>query len=109
MEFQARSAEPNLVQAPFHDIESGHLLGYKEDLLTINYCSRDQVDDGLRLTRSRRPLDHQIVTANGFQKRNRLRTVRIDYLSEFAVRVLVIEQLVILIRRCRRLETNVAK
>ena len=92
MEFQTSAAESYVIQSPFDDIESGHLLGYEQHALACRDGPRNQVDDGLRFPRSRRALDHHVVPVEGIERRERLRAIRIDHLRKFTMRELVIEQ-----------------
>ena len=62
VQLQASITDVNVVQAPFHNFESRHLLGHEQDPLVVGDGFGDQVRDGLRLTGSRRALDDQVAT-----------------------------------------------
>ena len=56
---EAFRAQPDLSQAMTDHFQGGRLLGEEKDLLSLVDGACDEVDDGLRLSRSGRSLDHQ--------------------------------------------------
>ena len=59
VQFQAEVAEAYPVQAAFHHFEGGHLFTDEQDIFACGEQFGDDIGDGLRFTRARRPLNYQ--------------------------------------------------
>jgi hypothetical protein len=78
VEFEAERAEADGVEASLDHLEGGLLLGHEQHGLALGERMRDEVRDGLRLARARRPLEHEGLAARGAHDRGHLRTVGRD-------------------------------
>ena len=78
VDLQAERLKPQGRQALLNHLESRHLLGYKEHLLTPDQGVGDDGGDGLRLASARGPVQHKAVAFDGLLNRVELRRISLN-------------------------------